>query len=160
MSCALEHKKSEHVRFKVERKSWKVKSKGKPDKSKIKCWNYNKNDHYKNECKATKDESVNSANDDHGDVLIVSDSTVETAIEALVLSMSSPLESWVLHLMEHYTSGNFGKVYLAHDDPLKIVGKGDVRVKLANGSVIELHGVMQIPRLKRNLLSVGQMDKE
>ncbi|KAL8170647.1 hypothetical protein V2J09_022451 [Rumex salicifolius] len=140
------------------------KSKGNPhkDKSKIKCRNCNKNGHYKNECKAAKDKT----SDDHRDVLIVSDSTTETATQALVLSMNSPLESWVLdcggffhscsstNLMEHYTSGNFIKVYLANDELLKIVGKGDVWVKSANGSVI-----MHISRLKRNLLSVGQMDK-
>ncbi|KAL8140771.1 hypothetical protein V2J09_006792 [Rumex salicifolius] len=83
-----------------------------------------------NECKATKDKSVNSSSDAHGDVMIVSDSTTETATEALVLSVSNSRVSFhscsSTDLMEHYTFGNFGKVYLDNDEPLKIVGKGDL----------------------------------
>ena len=96
----------------------------------------------------------------------------EEISDALILSVNSPMESWVLdsgasfhscpsrEVMENYISGDFGMVYLADDEPLKIVGKGDVRVKTRNGLVWKLQNVRHIPSLKRNLISVGQLDDE
>lgn len=37
--------------------------------------------------------------------------------------------------MDNSIGGDFGKVYMADDKPLKIVGKGDVTIRLPNGSV-------------------------
>ncbi|KAL2225185.1 UNVERIFIED_CONTAM: Retrovirus-related Pol polyprotein from transposon TNT 1-94, partial [Sesamum indicum] len=47
-----------------------------------------------------------------------------------------------------------------YNKPLKIVGKGDVRIKSTNGSCWTLHDVRHIPGLKRNLISVGQLDSD
>ena len=57
---------------------------GKPkDKSKIKCWNCGEMGHYKSNCRhPLKDKSANAATDEIADTLI--------------LSVSSPLETWVL----------------------------------------------------------------
>ncbi|KAL5823817.1 hypothetical protein ACOSQ4_021717 [Xanthoceras sorbifolium] len=90
----------------------------------------------------------------------------------MILSVNNPIESWILdsgasfhatpcrEIMENYVSGNFGKVHLADDETLKIVGKGDIRLKLPNGSTWKLQGVRHIPGLKRNLISIGQLDGE
>ncbi|KAE8723109.1 Retrovirus-related Pol polyprotein from transposon TNT 1-94 [Hibiscus syriacus] len=51
-------------------------------------------------------------------------------------------------------------VHLADDETLKIVGKGDIRLKLPNQTTWKLTGVRHIPGLKRNLISVGQLDGE
>ena len=40
------------------------------------------------------------------------------------------------------------------------MGLGDVRISLPNGSVWLLEKVRHIPDLKRNLISVGQLDDE
>ncbi|WJZ95352.1 hypothetical protein VitviT2T_014128 [Vitis vinifera] len=56
--------------------------------------------------------------------------------------------------------GDFGKVYLADGSTLDVVGLGDVRISLANGSVWFLEKVRYIPNLKRNLIFVGQLDDE
>lgn len=37
-------------------------------------------------------------------------------------------------IIENYVCDDFGKVYLANDEPLKIVAKGDVRIRLLNGA--------------------------
>ncbi|KAE8713932.1 Detected protein of unknown function [Hibiscus syriacus] len=63
-------------------------------------------------------------------------------------------------IMENYVSGDFGKVHLTDDETLKIVGKGDIRLKLPNQTTWKLTGVRHIPGLKRNLISVGQLDGE
>ncbi|CAH9144429.1 unnamed protein product [Cuscuta epithymum] len=137
---------------------------GKKDRSQIKCWNCEEYGHFKSQCKEQiKDQkektSANAAAESSGDDL-------------LILSVNSLLESWVLdsrasfhscdnsEVMEQYTPGNFGEVYLADDEPLKIVGKGTVHVKTPNGCMLKLNGVRHIPGLRRNLLSIGQLDEE
>ncbi|PKI50104.1 hypothetical protein CRG98_029500 [Punica granatum] len=52
------------------------------------------------------------------------------------------------------------EVYLTDDESLEIAGKGDVRIKTPNGLIWQLRGVRHIPSLKRNLISVGQLDDE
>ena len=96
----------------------------------------------------------------------------EEAGDAMILSVNSPIESWILdsgasfhatpcqEIMENYVSGDFGKVHLADDETLKIVGKGDIRLKLPNQTTWKLQGVRHVPSLRRNLISVGQLDGE
>ena len=43
---------------------------------------------------------------------------------------------------------------------LDVVGMGDIRILLPNGSVWLLEKVRHIPELRRNLISVGQLDDE
>ncbi|RVW41523.1 Retrovirus-related Pol polyprotein from transposon TNT 1-94 [Vitis vinifera] len=62
----------------------------------------------------------------------------EEVQDALLLAVDSPLDDW----------------------PLDVVGLGDVRISLPNGSVWLLEKVRHIPDLRRNLISVGQLDDE
>ena len=50
-------------------------------------------------------------------------------------------------------------MYLADGSALDVVGMGDVRI-LSNGSIWLLEKVRHIPDLRRNLISVGQLDDE
>ena len=64
-----------------------------------------------------------------------------------MLSVNSLIESWILDLgasfhstsykesLQNYVIDNFGKVYLADDEPLDIVGKGEAQLKTINGIV-------------------------
>ena len=63
-------------------------------------------------------------------------------------------------LLSNYISGRFGKVYLADGKSLDIVGKSDINIKTSSGSLWTLHNVRHIPALKRNLMSIGQLDDE
>ena len=58
-------------------------------------------------------------------------------------------------IIQNYVVGDFGKVYLADDEALDVVGMGDVCITLPNGSVWLLQKVRHVPELKRNLISVG-----
>ena len=49
---------------------------------------------------------------------------------------------------------------MADGSALDIVGTGDIRILLPNGSVWLLEKVRHIPDLRRNLISVGQLDDE
>ncbi|PRQ31091.1 putative RNA-directed DNA polymerase [Rosa chinensis] len=89
--------------------------------------------------------------------------------EAPVQRVDSPLESWIFstaacyhvtqqrEILENYTSGNFGKVYLATGDSMDVVGKGDVRIKLSSNATWTLRDVKHIPGHVWNLISVGQL---
>ena len=51
-------------------------------------------------------------------------------------------------------------MYLVDGTALDVVGMGDVCILLPNGSVWLLEKVQHIPDLRRNLISVGQLDDE
>lgn len=89
----------------------------------------------------------------------------------MILSMDSHMESWILDFkasfhstsqecMLNNTAKNFGKVYLTNDKPLDIVEKCDDHIKMPNQSVWKLKKVKHVPGLRRNLISVGQLDTE
>ena len=61
-------------------------------------------------------------------------------------------------LFQNFKSGNFGKVYLVDNKALEIEGKGDVWIKTTSGNQWTLEDVRYIPGLKKNLISVGQLD--
>lgn len=63
-------------------------------------------------------------------------------------------------IIRNYVAGEYGVAYLADGEPLKIVGIGDMEIKLApNGSVWQLQHVRHVLELKKNLISVGQLDE-
>ena len=51
-------------------------------------------------------------------------------------------------------------MYLAGGSTLDVIGMGDVRILLPNGSIWLLEKVRHIPNLRRNLISVRQRDDE
>ena len=63
-------------------------------------------------------------------------------------------------IIQNYAVSDFGKVYLADGSALDVMRMGDVRILLPNGSVWLLEKVRHIPDLRRNLISVGQLDDE
>ena len=87
-------------------------------------------------------------------------------------SMGNPLErdTWMIdsgascHMTPHrecfceYENYNGGDVYLGDDSPTSIIGCGGVKLKLKDGRIRTLPGVLHIPNLARNLISVGKMD--
>ena len=141
-------------------------SQSKKDLDRVKCWNYDEFGHFRNQCEAPK----KYKNKDQKDKNTANATLSDDDGEALVLSVSSPMESWVLdsgvsfhscsnvEVMENYVSVDLGN--LADVEPLDIVGKGNVKVVTSNGSVIKLNGVRHIPGLQRNLISIGQLDAE
>ena len=96
--------------------------------------------------------------------------SAEDIEDALILSVNSQVESWILdsdasfhsspskELFQKFSSGNFGKIYFAENKVLEIEGKGDVFIKTTSGNQWTLEDVIYIPRIKKNLIFVGQLD--
>ncbi|RVW73393.1 Retrovirus-related Pol polyprotein from transposon TNT 1-94 [Vitis vinifera] len=118
--------------------------------------------HFKRQCKSPKKKNEDDS----------ANAVTEEVQDALLLAVDSPLDDWVLdsgasfhttphrEIIQNYVAGDFGKVYLADGSALDVVGLGDVRISLPNGSVWLLEKVRHIPDLRRNLISVGQLDDE
>jgi len=65
-----------------------------------------------------------------------------------------------LELLSNYVSGKFENIYLANEKSLDIIGRGDINIKTSNGSMWTLNNVRHISVLKRNLISIRQLDDE
>ncbi|VFR02734.1 unnamed protein product [Cuscuta campestris] len=144
----------------------KSKNRGKsPNTSNISCWNCGDKGHFKADCKKPKKKQNQKSGDDGDSV-----NSAEDIGDALILSVDSPVESWILdsgasfhsspskELFQNFKSGNFGKVYLADNKALVIEGKGDVSIKTPTGNQWTLKDVRYIPGLKKNLISIGELD--
>ncbi|RVW88928.1 Retrovirus-related Pol polyprotein from transposon TNT 1-94 [Vitis vinifera] len=128
----------------------------------VQCWNCGKTGHFKRQCKSLKKKNEDDS----------ANAVTEEVQDALLLVVDSPLDDWVLdsgalfhttphrEIIQNYVVGDFGKVYLVDGSALDVVGLGDVRISLPNGSVWLLEKVRHIPDLRRNLISVGQLDDE
>jgi hypothetical protein len=135
----------------------------------ITCWNCDKKGHFTNQCKASKKKKNYKKRQDDDESANVA---TEEFADALICSLDSPVDSWVIdsgasfhtipskELLYNYISGKFGKVYLADGKPLDIMGRGDIDIRSSNGTLWTLRNVRHVPALKRNLISIGQLDDE
>ena len=60
--------------------------------------------------------------------------------------------------MTNYVDNDFDKVYLDDGQSLDVMGIGDVIIKQPISYVWKLQKVKYIPQLKKNLISVGQLN--
>jgi hypothetical protein len=56
---------------------------------------------------------------------------------------------------ERYDGGN---VFLCNDSTTKIIGRGRVKLRLIDGRIRTLPGVLHIPSLARSMISIRKMD--
>ena len=58
-----------------------------------------------------------------------------------------------------YQSLDGGTVLMGNDHACKTVGLGTIRVKMHDGTIITLKDVRHIPDLRKNLISLGLLEK-
>ena len=112
-----------------------------------------------------RDESSKSVN------VVQSDNSDCSDGDMLSVSTNQFMDAWILdsrcsyHIMPNrewftsYRSAYFGYVYLGDDRCCNIVGIGEVRIKMYDGTVRTLCDVRHIPDLKKNLISLGTLHK-
>ena len=129
------------------------------------CWHCRKTGHIRRNCKLLKNQPENNQGNNNNAVNVVNDNLQD----ALILSLDNRSESWVVDsgasfhatgnkdLLQNFVGGDLGKVYLGDDASCNIIGKGDVKINLVSGTVLQLKDVRLVPDLKRNLISVRQL---
>jgi hypothetical protein len=151
--------------------SGRSKSKGRsksPGKFVRVCWRCGKEGHYKKQCRSKVEKKKGSeessstkektSKEEGGDVYLASSSTHADHEAWLIDSGASfhmtPHREWFCEY-EKYDGGN---VFLGNDSTTRIIGKGRVKLRLIDGRIRTLPGVLHIPGMARNLISVSKME--
>jgi len=133
------------------------------------CWKCRKEGHYKRDCKS-KDLDKGKGSDDapsaeakttsgEGGVVYLASSSTHVDHEAWLIESGVSFH-FTLHreLFCEYEKYDGGDVFLGDDRKARIIGRGKVKLKLQGGRVRTLPGVLRIPALARNLISVSKLD--
>jgi hypothetical protein len=140
-----------------------------PRKYLRKCWKCGKTRHYKKDCKSKKVEKpkgydstssteAKTSTEEGGDVYLASTGTHADRDVWLIDSGASyhmnPHREW----FSEYEKYNGGEVFLGDESTTKIMGRGRVKLLLKYGRIINLPGVLHIPKLARILISSSKLD--
>ncbi|KAE8685445.1 hypothetical protein F3Y22_tig00111098pilonHSYRG00167 [Hibiscus syriacus] len=142
------------------------------DKKTIHCYKCKEAGHMKRNCPKLKKQTDEKRDGSSKSVNVVEDDNSDCSEgDMLSISMTQLTDAWILdsgcsyHITPNrewfstYKPVNSGSVYLGDDRCCNIVGIGDVRIKMHDGSVRTLSGVRHIPDLKKNLISLGTLHK-
>ncbi|KAE8673710.1 hypothetical protein F3Y22_tig00111774pilonHSYRG00047 [Hibiscus syriacus] len=142
------------------------------DKKAIHCYKCKEAGHMKRDCSKLKKQTDEKRDVSSKSVNMVEDENSDCSEgDMLSISTTQLTDAWILdsgcsyHIMPNrewfstYRSVNSGSVYFGDDRCYNIVGIGDVRIKMYDGSVQTLSAVRHIPDLKKNLISLGTLHK-
>ncbi|KAE8681185.1 Detected protein of unknown function [Hibiscus syriacus] len=142
------------------------------DKKTIHCYKCKEAGHMKRDCPKLKKQTDEKRDGSSKSVNVVEDDNSDCSEgDMLSISMTQLTDAWILdsgcsynitpnrEWFSTYRPVNSGSVYLGDDRCCNIVGIGDVRIKMHDGSVRTLSGVRHIPDLKKNLISLGTLQK-
>eukprot|EP00253_Pinus_taeda_P020390 PITA_20390 len=132
-------------------------------------WKCGKEGHFKRDCKSKAldkgkgyDDAppieVKPTSDEGGDVYLASSSTHVDHEAWLIDSGASFHFTPHKELLCKYEKYDGGDVFLGDDRKARIIGRGKVKLKLQGGRVRTLPGVLHIPALARNVISVSKLD--
>lgn len=142
-------------------------SKSKAKKKSGACWNCGEIGHMKSDCPKPKKAK---ALDQYANVLVTGDEEDELCLMASTSIMRADV--WYMDsgasvhctsrrdFFTEYRTGDFGHVTVGNGMKCDIIGKGDISLKMSNGSQLTLKEVRHIPDLKRNLISAGMLDRD
>ncbi|GJV61585.1 retrovirus-related pol polyprotein from transposon TNT 1-94 [Tanacetum coccineum] len=146
------------------------KSRSKSQGGRLKCYICQYEDHLKRNCpknnrkKSTgyvkKDEQPSSSGStyDNSEVMMVM--TAHALLDWIMDSGCSYHMTPRLDILFDFLECDGGRVQVGDNRECKIGGIGKVRIQLRYGSSFVLHNVKYIPELKRNLISLGTLEKK
>ncbi|GJW00834.1 retrotransposon protein, putative, ty1-copia subclass [Tanacetum coccineum] len=162
-----------YVRGRIDRRDSRQsrgKSRSKSRGGRPKCYFCQSEDHLKRNCpKNNRKKSTSYVKKD--DQPSSSGSTYDDSEVMMVMSAQALLD-WIMDsgcsyhmtprfdILFDFLECDGGSVQLGDNRECKIRGIGKVRVQLKDGSSFVLHNVRYIPELKRNLISLGTLEKE
>ncbi|GJS31121.1 retrovirus-related pol polyprotein from transposon TNT 1-94 [Tanacetum coccineum] len=148
------------------------KSRSKSRGGRLKCYICQSEDHLKRNCpknnrkKSTgyvkKDDQPSSSGStyDDSEVMMVMSAQAQALLDLIMDSGCSYHMTPRLDILFDFLECDGGSVQLGDNRECKIRGIGKVRLQLKDGSSFVLHNVRYIPELKRNLISLGTLEKE
>nr|GFB36566.1 retrovirus-related Pol polyprotein from transposon TNT 1-94 [Tanacetum cinerariifolium] len=121
-----------------------------------------KNNRKKSSCYVKKDEQPSSSGSTYGDseVMMVMSAQAQALLDWIMDSGCSYHMTPKLDIFFDFLEYDRGNVQLGDNKECKIRGIGKVMVQLKDWSSFKLHNVRYIPELKRNLISLGTLEKE
>ncbi|GJV43766.1 retrotransposon protein, putative, ty1-copia subclass [Tanacetum coccineum] len=121
-----------------------------------------KNNRKKSTGYAKKDEqpSSNGSTYDDYEVMMVMSAQAQALLDSIMDSGCSYHMTPRLDILFDFLECDGGNVQLGDNRECKIRGIGKVRIQLKDGSSFVLHNVRYIPELKKNLISLGTLEKE
>ena len=141
-------------------------------KKTIHCYKCKEPGHMKRDCPKFKRQTDDKRDESSKSVNVVQNDDAECSDgDMLSVSTTQFTDAWILdsgcsyHIMPNrewfttYRSANSGSVYLGDDRCCNIVGIGDVRIRMYDGTVRTLCDVRHIPDLTKNLISLGTLHK-
>ncbi|XP_017412916.1 uncharacterized protein LOC108324479 [Vigna angularis] len=143
----------------------------KKDKRNIECFNCHRYGHYTGECYVEKEEQKKSQGKEAYAAQVESDSEESIILMTTTSKVSSHSQDklWYLdsicsnHMTCHrewlvnFDKTKKSKVKFVDDNTSKVEGVGDVVIRRKNGLRAILTGVLFVPAIRYNLLSIGQL---
>ncbi|KAL6210823.1 hypothetical protein ACLB2K_016055 [Fragaria x ananassa] len=134
------------------------------------CFKCGVADHLKRNCKEGRMKAqVMAGSSSTANIIIRKD---EDDCELLVvMSSSNAFRDWIMdtgctfHMcairewFDTFEESSIGEVFRGDDSPCRILGIGSVKIKMHDGVVRKLENVRYIPKLRKNLISLGTLDK-
>jgi hypothetical protein len=160
------------------RSSNKGDSKGKNSRSKsrrmkdINCYKCGKKGHIKWDCpnrKKNKDDK-NEGSSKSANVVEDNSNDVDGDMLSVASNSEYPMDSWILNLacsfhmppnrdwFDTYRSVNSSIVTMGNGAHYKITSIGNIRIKMFDGVVRTLFDVRHVPKVEKNLISLGTLD--